>query len=288
MGGLGAAHFCEYVMNFMHIVPTPMLDTLCSEQKHFLTLAHLLQDDVKYAEWFRNHRASNPKSLIIQDNSAFEQFKRGEPMFPADRLLDLAESYNPDYIVMSDYPGEHSSKTIAAAEELAPRFKRAGYGTFFVPQSEVSDIEDYIQCVSWAVESPLVDYIGVSILGVPNAYGVEQGNKLQRFMSRWSMMHELRYRGILRRAYLNNKRIHFLGLVDGPQEVKLCSEFNINTWDSSAASWYGLNGIEFDNSPTGALNGKFEKEVDFDLYTTDNSLIAKAKNNMRKLDNLCQ
>lgn len=274
-------------MNFMHIVPTPMLDILCSEQKHFLTLAHLLQDDAKYAEWFKNHRANNPNSLIIQDNSAFEQFKRGEPMFPADRLLDLAEGYEPDYIVMSDYPGEHSSKTIAAAEELAPKFKQAGYGTFFAPQSEVGDIEDYIQCVSWAVESPLVDYIGISILGVPNAYGVEQGNKLQRFMSRWAMMHELRDRGILRRAYMNNKRVHFLGMVDGPMEIKLVGEFNIATFDSSAASWYGLNDIEFDNSPTGALNGKFEKEVDFNFFTTDNGLITKAKNNMRKLDELC-
>jgi hypothetical protein len=28
--------------------------------------------------------------------------------------------------------------------------------------------------------------------------------------------------------------------------------------------WAGINGIEFDHSPTGLMNGKFESEVDFE------------------------
>ena len=34
--------------------------------------------------------------------------------------------------------------------------------------------------------------------------------------------------------------------------------------------WAGLNGIKFDNSPTGLFQGKFAKEVDFDYKVGDN------------------
>lgn len=273
-------------MKFMHIAPAPMLDVLCSEQENFLTLAHLFEENLQYADWFRN-LTRKPNSVVHLDNSGFEQYKKGEPMFPPERLLSIAQTFHPDTIVMSDYPGERGSKTIAAAEELSPIFKQAGYETFFVPQSEVGDLEDYIQTFAWAAESPLVDWIGVSILGVPNAYGVERDNKLQRFMSRWRMMNELRSRGILRRAAINGKSIHFLGAVDGYREVELLKDFNIDSWDSSSAPWAGLNGIAYDNSPTGLINGKFEKEVDFDFHTTDTDLINLAKANMKKIDDLC-
>jgi len=190
--------------------------------------------------------------------------------------------------VMSDYPNEPGSKTIKAAQQLAPQFKDNGFGTFFVPQSEIGDLEDYIATFAWAACSPLVDYIGVSILGVPNAYGVEKDNKLQRYVSRFHMMKELERRGILKLAYLNNKKIHFLGMVDGPNEIELCGEFCINTWDSSAAVWAGLNGISFDSSPTGLINGKFEEEVDFNFVTMDKELLALAKQNQQYINDLCQ
>lgn len=81
-------------------------------------------------------------------------------------------------------------------------------------------------------------------------------------------------------------------MVDGPNEIKLMSQFKgyINSWDSSAAIWAGLNDIAFDNSPTGLLDGKFEAEVDFDAkmegYTE--SLIFCAKKNMQYIDSLCK
>ena len=54
-------------------------------------------------------------------------------------------------------------------------------------------------------------------------------------------------------------------MVDGPNEIDLIKKLNVpvSTWDSSAAIWAGLNQIGFDYSPTGLVNGKFEKEVDF-------------------------
>lgn len=273
------------MVHFCHISPTPHLDDFCASQTHHLILAHLVETDEDYVNWYK-HR---PKTdTIILDNSAFELYKAGRSMFPAEKLVDLAELVGAHYVVMTDFPGEPGSKTIAAAVKLSPIFRERGFGTFFVPQSTIGDIEDYIQTFKWAANSPFVDYIGVSILGVPNAYGVERGNKLQRFLSRWSMMTELENRGILADAKRNGKKIHFLGMVDGPNEIKLCSpRFSIDTWDSSAAIWAGLNGISFDTSPTGLLNGKFEKEVDFNFIMSDYSRLELAKSNMMYINNLC-
>ena len=189
---------------------------------------------------------------------------------------------------MSDYPNEDPSKTIAAAEELAPKFKEAEFGTFFCPQSKIGDLEGLISAFAWAANSSLVDYIGFSILNIPNAYGVEQDNKLQRYLSRLKFTIELDKRGVLSQIVNNGKKIHFLGMVDGPNEIELMA-FNgyddcIDTWDSSAAVWYGLNGIKFDNSPTGAVNGKFEKEVDFNHAQGDTQSV---EYNLAYIDKLC-
>ena len=88
----------------------------------------------------------------------------------------------------------------------------------------------------------------------------------------------------------NDKKIHFLGMVDGPREIELVKEYHdvINTWDSSAAVWAGLNGIKFDNSPTGLMNGKFEKEVDFSTRIEDPEYINTACQNMQYIDKLCE
>ena len=114
-------------------------------------------------------------------------------------------------------------------------------------------------------DSSIVDYIGVSILAAPLAFNAEKGNNLQRFLSRWHTMRILEEKGILDKITRAGKKIHFLGMVDGPNEISLVSEFlyMIDTWDSSAAYWYAINGRAFDSSPTGSHTGKFEKEVDF-------------------------
>lgn len=272
------------MVDFCHIVPTPHLDLVEGRSSH-LILAHLVEEDDTYANWYGSNKGN---SRYILDNSAFEMYKAGREMYPSDQLIEMGIAVNADFIVMSDYPGCHSRETIRAAEDLAPKFREAGFGTFFVPQSEIGDFEDYISAFAWAASSPLVDYIGVSILGVPNAYGVEKDNKMQRFLSRWKMMDELDRRGILALASANGKLIHFLGMVDGPNEIELTSNYHIDTWDSSAGCWAGMHNIEFDNSPTGLVDGKFEKEVDFDLECMDNTLVEKAKRNMRYIDTLCE
>lgn len=261
--------------HFCHIAPTDFLDLVKGRDYH-LTLAHLVDTSNEYTEFYRSQTCVN-----IMDNSAFEMYKQGKPMLTPMKVLEMASIIRANYVVMSDYPGEHSFKTIKAAIDLAPLFRAQGFGTFFVPQSKVGDIEDLISAFDWASTSKHVDYIGVSILGVPNAYGVEKGNKLQRFVARFMFMQELYDRGILHRIRRNKKKIHFLGMVDGPNEIKLMEPYRefIDTWDSSAGVWLGLNGRTFDNSPTGIIDGKFEKEVDFDLkeadVTIDNYNLAK-------------
>lgn len=274
-------------MKFCHISPTPHLSDFCEQQTHHLLLAHLVEEDDNYTKWYASRKTS--KHTYIMDNSAFEMYKQGRDMYPIDKLIDMGTKVSADYIVMSDYPNEPGSKTIKAAEYLAPQLRQRGFGTFFVPQSEIGDIEDYIACFAWAASSRHVDYIGVSILGVPNAYGVEKDNKLQRFFSRWRMMNELNDRGILSMARRNGKKIHFLGMVDGPNEIALCyPTFHIDTWDSSAAVWAGLRGIAFDTSPTGLVNGKYEEEVDFDHESKDINDITRALKNCEYINTLAE
>ena len=76
-------------------------------------------------------------------------------------------------------------------------------------------------------------------------------------------------------------------MTEGPNEISLMRGFTdfIDTWDSSAAVWAGLNGIKFDSSPTGLFQGKFAKEVDFDYKVGDN--LRLAKENINYIEELC-
>lgn len=274
-------------MEFCHISPTAYLTPATEDRPFHLVLAHLIESDREYAEFYANLAQSSDTTIIL-DNSAFEMYKQGRPMYPSDKLIEMGTKVNADYIVMSDYPGEPSTKTIEAAKQIAPELRKAGFGTFFVPQSEVGDLEDLVDACAWASKSDLVDYIGISILGVPNAYGVERDNKLQRFLARWKFMDLLTERGILSDIVDNRKKIHFLGMVDGPNEIMLVKDYlyAIDSWDSSAAIWAGLNGISFDNSPTGLVDGKFEEEVDFNYTGASVDLLASAMDNTKYIDDL--
>ena len=275
--------------DFCHITPTKYLDVFAAGRSHHLVLAHLIEEDQQYAEWYAN-MPRKEDTVVIMDNSAFEMYKQGRPMYPSDKLIEMGKRVNADYIVMSDYPGEPAQKTIDAANELGPIFKQAGFGTFFVPQAEIDNIEDVIASFRWAATSPNVDYIGVSILTAPNMFGVEKGNNLQRFLSRWKLMQLLEWEGVLDKIEEYDKKIHFLGMVDGPNEIALVERWlhHIDTWDSSAAVWAAICGIKFDSSPTGLINGKNEIEVDFDHNTATIDQIAAALSNIRYIDDLLE
>jgi hypothetical protein len=292
---------------FMHICPTDFLQWVSngsaaterckdaardmSEQPRMsdfppnLILAHLIEVDPIYEQFYKN-----ALGLKIMDNGGFELYKQGKEMYDSSKLIEMASRVKADYIVLTDYPNEPAEKGISQAIALAPEIRDAGFGTFFVPQSEIGDLDDLVAAYLWAADNDLIDYIGFSILGIPNAYGVEKDNKLQRFLARWWFMQELDKTCFWDLVKENGKRLHMLGMVDGPNEITLVEPWlkYFSTWDSSAAIWAGLAGISFDNSPTGLVHGKYEAEVDFqhpnmhDDYA--NQLMDK---NMRYIDALC-
>jgi hypothetical protein len=272
-------------IDFCHICPTPHLEMVRDRPVH-LVLAHLIEESEEYRHYYATVGEDiNEHVTLIMDNSAFEMYKRNEPMYPTEKLIDMAQSVAADYVVMSDYPTEPGSKTMKAADKMIPQLKDQGLGTFFCPQSEVGDVEDLMAGYAWGFSHPEIDYLAVSILNIPLAFNVEKGNNLQRFMSRWRWMDMMSARGF----FEYDKKVHMLGMVDGPNEIELLKDYHevIDTWDSSAAIWAGLNGIEFDNSPTGMVNGKFEKEVDFNMEVVDHKLIESAKYNMAFIDRMC-
>lgn len=272
---------------FCHIAPTAHLNLTSGRSTH-LVLAHLIETDQKYVDFYLEQKEKY-NCTIIMDNSAFEMYKQQRPMYDSDKLIDMGQRINADYIVMSDYPAFESEKTIESAKQMAPLIKEAGFKTFYVPQSEIGDMDDYLEGFKWGCTSDLVDYIGVSILGVPNAFGeIEATNRLQRFTSRLALFYKLANKPWLDTAKYNNKKFHMLGMVDGPNEVMFMNPFRkfIDSWDSSAAIWLGLNDQTFDESPTGRNDGKFELEVDFNFETSEVGCIAKARSNMQVIDRL--
>jgi hypothetical protein len=269
-------------INFCQIAPTNHLNEFGHYNNVHLMLAHLVESDPVYADWYANNTDEK-----ILDNSAFEMYKQGREMYDPGKLLSMAQRTKAGVIIMSDYPGQHSSVTIAASLDQAPQYRDAGFKTFFVPQSNIGDMKDYMHAFEYAINSPHIDYVGVSILGVPNAFGhIEKDNKLQRFLSRWKLMTMLDDAGYLEPFRSGEKRMHFLGALDGwVGEAELVSPYAdvIYSWDSSQCVWHGLSGISFDYSPTGLINGKFEEEVDFNVLIEDPRLVELAHNNIKRL-----
>ena len=148
------------MIDFCHIAPTPHLHLTEGHATH-LVLAHLVEEDPEYAAFYKKSEGT-----IIMDNSAFEMYKRGEPMFPTERLLDCAQQVDADYVVMSDYPGEDWLKTVHAAEKMIPQLKEAKLGTFYCPQSLQGDVDGLVDSFKWGLSNPDIDYIAFSILKI--------------------------------------------------------------------------------------------------------------------------
>ena len=282
-------------INFAHIAPVSHLHRVSEYPVHLL-LAHLIEDNEGYRNFYINLKKENPNVFYHMDCSTFEMFKRGESMYPSERLVDLGKAVGADSIVMSDYPKQHWSKTVEAAHNLIPVFKREGFKTFFCPQSDLGDLEGLMRSYQWAVDHVDIDFIGVSILACPIALGVNETKhgdgarddsyRMQRFLSRWKIFEELKRRGMLDDK--TTKRFHCLGMTDGPREIDLLRQYRqyIFSWDSSSAVWLGINGRVYDNSPTGLRAGKLETEVDFDAphhQVYDDLIIS----NMNVIDQMC-
>lgn len=276
-------------MNFCHITPTRYLDIFASGRKTHLILAHLVEEDKSYREWYANEKKNNNCQIIL-DNSAFEMFSRGLPMYDSSKLVNLAKEVNADYIVMSDYPGEKSRHTINKAIETYAEIRANRVKTFFCPQSEPGNIDDLTNAFLWASEAPEVDMIGFSILAIPMAYGITDNNKYHTMLARWKFLQHLQDTGFFYNIHKHSKKLHMLGMLDGPNELLIVKDYLkfFNSWDSSAAVWCGLNDIKFDESPTGLKDGKFKEHVDFSHSSATIDQIAIVMKNIKYIDNIVE
>jgi hypothetical protein len=233
---------------FCIITPTPYLEQFASQSSMHLVLAHLVDTDERYANFYHNR-----DELKIMDNGAFELGQSYNP----DKLLELAAKCDADVIVLPDYPGQPGSKTIEAAEKYLPIFKKAGYRVMFVPQSLKGDVDDYVKCYEWAANHPGIDVIGCSILGMPNAIPYCDVSYARVVMSQI----------LIERGVFNfNKFHHYLGIQNISLEIPTLLRMKcLNSCDSSNPVWAGISGFKYNTTGDSYLqvSKRYLHEVNF-------------------------
>jgi hypothetical protein len=226
-----------------------------------LVLAHLVDTDEKYAEFYAGRT-----EYKIMDNGAFEL---GESYAP-DKLIDLARKCNADAIVLPDYPWAPASKTVDAALLLAPQVKDAGFDTMFVPQSKTGDFDDWVGAYKWGSANDIIDIIGMSILGIPVAMP-----HLPAAYARVVMTQLLIDKGL----FNFDKYHHYLGLNSGPAlEIPPLIKMNaLDSCDSSNPVWAGICGQMYTKAADSYLSTrKISKHVDFALPMTKDEYVHDA------------
>lgn len=246
---------------FCVITPTAYLEDYASQSSMHLVLAHLVDTDERYANFYAER-----DEFKIMDNGAFELGKSYNP----EKLVELGHKCKSDAIVLPDYPFEPSSKTITAAEWLVEPVIRNGFKTMFVPQSKVGDFDDWIEAYKWASETTDIDIIGMSILGIPNALP-----HIPRAYARVVMTQILIDRGI----FNFDKYHHYLGLNAGPNlEIPpLIKMGALDSCDSSNPVWAGICGQMYTPMCDSFLmTRKIDKHVDFNYPMTQSEFVHSA------------
>ena len=254
---------------FCFITPISYLDMFAVASDRHLVLAHLVDQNDVYANFYKTR--SELGDYIMMDNSAYELH---EPYSP-EKLKSLAEKCGAHAIVLPDYPFQEAEVTIEAAREFAPQFKAAGYHTFFVPQSQKGDLEDWIRAYTWARDNPDIDIIGMSILGIPNALP-----SVDPAYARVVMTAILQSTGV----FAHGKAHHYLGLNAGPglEIPSLLRMRALTSIDSSGPVWAGIFGHAY-STEYDSLQAvkKLKSVVDFNIpRTKDNATLKRIVNNV--------
>lgn len=241
------------------IAPINYLSLIPQSSNFHLLLAHLLTDET-YCRFYKDRKAKG--DFIIIDNGAFE-FKK--PLQAEELYKLISESgVEPDVVVAPDYPFEDWTKTVESTRSFAKEYQKY-FGDkvrlMAVPQSIKGDFEGWLQCYKELCKIDNVDFIGMSILGIPNAWclctGTEDISHNRLYATMYMNNHNL---------IDNSKKHHYLGLGSNIRELALQRQLGvIYSNDSSSAIWHGILGIEYDNSAGGLINGKNETPVDFHL-----------------------
>ena len=245
---------------FCIITPTAYLEEYASQSAMHLVLAHLVDTDDKYAQFY-----ADSNSFKIMDNGAFELGESYDP----EKLIELGRKCNADAIVLPDYPGQPQDKTMQAAMKYGQQVKDAGFFTMFVPQARIGDSEGWIEAYEWAaIDNELVDIIGMSILGIPNAIP-----NVHRAYARVVMTERLMALGIF-----SDKPHHYLGLNSGPalEIPSLLGMRALTSCDSSSPVWAGICGNEYTlNADSYMTTRKISKHVDFNYPLTKDANVKR-------------
>lgn len=240
-------------IKYQHLIP---------ENADFhLILAHLLDND-EYVNFYKEKIKRGDQ--VILDNSAFE-FKRA---LSADEIFGFIDrsGIEPTYVVAPDYPFEHWEVTWKSTLDFIKQVSGKNYKVMAVPQSEKGHWLGWVQCYKLMTEHPDIAIIGMSILGIPNAFCSITGTDDIAF-NRIFATNYLLERGIADK----NKWHHYLGLGGGPREILIQRQLGLmDSNDSSSPFWHGYLGIELDNSLWGLKNGKSPIEVDFNVPFYEN------------------
>jgi len=250
-------HLLDRTPEFCIIAPTQYLEEYALQSESHLILAHLIDTDDRYAEFYKGLSEDH---LKIMDNGAFEL---GESYNPS-KLIGLATKCGADVIVLPDYPFCGGFKTINAAEEIIDQIKAAGFKTMFVPQSQTGDTQDWIDTYSWAASHPDIDIIGMSILGIPNA--IPHIHKGYARVVMTQMLIDLN-------VFNAGKHHHYLGLNSGPKlEIPSLIQMGaLDTCDSSAPVWAAIAGHRYCvNTDSYMHTSKVPLPVDFSQQSTTN------------------
>lgn len=249
---------------FCIIAPTAYLQDYATQSSMHLVLAHLVNEDGKYVDFYANRT-----EFKIMDNGAFELGASFEP----DLLIELARQCKADAIVLPDYPFMSAQKTVDAAAKLIPIVKEAGFKTMFVPQSQTGDWKDWTEAYSWASWNDDIDIIGMSILGIPNAlphipkaYARVVGTEILQRMNMFNF----------------NKYHHYLGLNAGPalEIPALINMKALDSCDSSGPVWAGICGQMYTKAADSyQTTRKISKHVDFSIHRYSNEYVEDAIQN---------
>ena len=248
-------------IKYQHLIPE-------SADFH-LILAHLL-DKQEYVDFYKEKIKRG--DIVILDNSAFE-FKRA---LSAEEIFGFIErsGIEPTYVVAPDYPYQEWQVTMESTLKFIEEVKDKPYKVMAVPQSRRGDVEGWVTSYDLMVHNPHIDVIGMSILGIPNAFHNITGTDDIAFNRIFATKYLLE-----RKSNNPYKWHHYLGLGGGPREILIQRQLGLmDSNDSSSAFWHGYLDIEFDDSIWGLKNGKSKIEVDFDAAYSEESEIIIKKN----------
>ena len=233
-------------INYLHLIP--------EHQTFHLILSYHLKNPTYLAYYKKKQERGD---IIICDNMAFELKKS----IPGKELIQLIDESGliPTYVVAPDYPFQEWQVTMESTLAFIEEVKDKPYKVMAVPQSRKGDVQGWTTCYDLMVANPDIHVIGMSILGIPNAFCEMTGTS------------DIAFNRIFATKYLLDRKSnhpykwhHYLGLGGGPREILIQRQLGLmDSNDSSSPFWHGYLDTKFDDSLWGLKGGKSSIEVDF-------------------------